>query len=138
MEIVIDTNEKSRLKKNTPPCPVCRARGQKVSIKTVRNLLQAGKVTYNVQAQYYLCLSQDCSVAYFTEPGAYFSKNDLTVPIWFKEKSPVPICYCKNVTDTEIFDHVVAQQCCSDIEAIQLHTGANTGNECLLKNPTGK
>ena len=41
-------------------------------------------------------------------------------------------------TDTEILDHVAERQCCSNIEDIQAHTGANTGKDCLTKNPTGK
>lgn len=47
------------------------------------------------------------------------------------------ICYCKNVTDAEILDHIVNRQCCHNLKDIQEHTGANTGHECLIKNPAG-
>lgn len=122
----------------TPVCPVCHQPGQKVNIKTVRSLLKEEIGKHLQEAEYFICLTPDCSVSYYTKTGANFQKDDLTVPIWFKEASPVPICYCTNVTDAEILDHVVRRQCCSNLEDIQVHTGANTGKECLTKNPTGK
>ena len=47
------------------------------------------------------------------------------------------VCYCKNVTEEEIIDHVAITHCCSSIEEIQNHTGANTGNQCHVMNPSG-
>lgn len=47
------------------------------------------------------------------------------------------ICFCRQVTETEILEHVAVRQCCSSIEEIQAHTGANTGNQCQQKNPAG-
>lgn len=121
-----------------PACPVCQNPGQKVNIKTVRSLLKEKIAKHLPEAEYFICLTRDCPVSYYTKTGAIFHKDDLTVPIWFKEVAPVPICYCKNVTDADILDHVVKRQCCSNLEDIQVHTGANTGKECLTKNPAGK
>lgn len=121
-----------------PLCPVCQQSGKKVSIKTVRNLIKNIYAESLPEVQYYICMTPECSTAYYTASGLSFDKRDLTVPIWFKEKSTVPICYCKNVTDADILEHVVNRQCCSNLEDIQEHTGANTGKECLLKNPTGR
>ena len=47
------------------------------------------------------------------------------------------VCYCLNVTEEEIIDHVAIKQCCSSIEDIQNHTGANTGDRCYELNPSG-
>ena len=47
------------------------------------------------------------------------------------------VCYCLKVTEEEIIDHVANKQCCNSIEDIQKHTGANTGNQCLIMNPKG-
>lgn len=47
------------------------------------------------------------------------------------------VCYCKNVTEEEIIEHVAVRKCCSSLEDIQRHTGANTGTECHIKNPAG-
>ena len=52
-------------------------------------------------------------------------------------RQSVIICYCKNVTEAEIIEHVAVRQCCATIEDIQAHTGANTGNQCHIKNPAG-
>lgn len=90
------------------------------------------------ESNYSICLNRNCDVVYFT-PNSLFRKDDLTVKVWFKEQtSPVTVCYCKNVTDTDIIDHIVHKKCCSNLKDIQAHTGANTGKECLTKNPTGK
>ncbi len=48
------------------------------------------------------------------------------------------ICYCRNVSEEEIINHVAYMKCCSTIEDIQRHTGANTGNQCRVKNPSGR
>lgn len=47
------------------------------------------------------------------------------------------VCYCKNVTEADIIDHVAVRRCCSTLEDIQRHTLANTGTECAVKNPGG-
>ncbi len=47
------------------------------------------------------------------------------------------VCYCKNVTEDEIIEHVAVKQCCGTLEDVQRHTGANTGNQCATKNPSG-
>ncbi|EAX48740.1 conserved hypothetical protein [Thermosinus carboxydivorans Nor1] len=54
----------------------------------------------------------------------------------FIKKSTI-VCYCKNVTEEEIIEHVAVRKCCSSLEDIQRHTGANTGAECHIKNPAG-
>jgi NAD(P)H-nitrite reductase large subunit len=52
------------------------------------------------------------------------------------KESPV-ICFCNNVTEAEIIEHITIRRCCSTLEDIQGHTGANTGNQCHVKNPAG-
>ena len=47
------------------------------------------------------------------------------------------VCYCKNVTEEEIIDHIAVKRCCRTLEDIQHHTGANTGNQCAIKSPYG-
>jgi 5-methylcytosine-specific restriction endonuclease McrA len=138
--MIIDIVEigKMEIVSSTPICPSCRQIGQKVNQKTVSSLLNKKKSSLVTNKEYYICLSRDCPIAYYTQEGDFFNKDDISVVIWFKEKSPVPICYCKNVTDEDILDHIVNKQCCKNIEDIQLHLGANTGKECLTKNPTGK
>lgn len=47
------------------------------------------------------------------------------------------ICYCKNVSEEQIMEHVAVLRCCSTLEEVQLHTGANTGSQCAVKTPSG-
>jgi hypothetical protein len=129
---------KNQIKAKVPLCPACNQAGQKVNWRTVRSLLKEEINWLVSEEDYFICLSRECTTSYYTKEGVSFKKDDLTVPIWFKEEYPVPICYCKNVTDEEILDHVVNKQCCTNIEEIQAHTGANTGKECATKNPTGR
>lgn len=131
-------SQKNRINAMVPLCPACNQPGQKMNWRTVRSLLKQEINRLVSEEDYFICLSQECTTSYYTKEGISFNKDDLTVPIWFKEESPVPICYCKNVTDEEILDHVVNKQCCTNIEEIQAHTGANTGKECATKNPTGR
>jgi NAD(P)H-nitrite reductase large subunit len=67
-----------------------------------------------------------------------FATGGANLHNWFKNvPPPVPICYCANVTEEEILHHVAVAQCCSTLDEIKRHTGANTGCECLTKNPAG-
>ena len=116
-------------------CPVCQETGQKVAFATVKNLVLDPEP---LEDDYSICLNPECKVVYFNSQPTYL-KQDLKVKVWYKEKtSPVPVCYCKNVTDQDIYDHIVVQKCCSSLADIQKHTSANTGKHCLTENPTGK
>jgi len=119
-----------------PSCPRCSSSGQRVTIQTIKSLCENIKI--NERSNYFLCLSPDCATGYFSSTGEVINKNELSVPIWFKEKSPVPVCYCQDVTDAQIYEHVAIHRCCSSLEEIQAHTGANTGCQCHLKNPSGR
>lgn len=137
MDIVL-ADQKKHTYESSPICPICMKAGQKVNLKTVSSLIKLELIDSLTDDVYFICLSHDCQVSYYTTAGNFYMKDDITVPIWFKEESPVTVCYCKNVSDKDILYHVVEKKCCADIEDIQLHTGANTGKECLTKNPTGK
>lgn len=116
-------------------CPICNEIGKKVRTETVENIIKEDRLPSALEG-YYLCLSDNCDVVYFGE--RIFYKDDVKVKVWFKEKEPsVPVCYCKEVTIADIIEHVAERGCCKDIKDIQEHTGANTGRECLTKNPAG-
>lgn len=119
-------------------CPICRQPGKKIKQITVQSLVRDEKSALATEEYYFLCLSEDCEVVYFNEAGnVCFTKEDVKVPVWFKEKnSPKPICYCKNVSDTTILEHVIKLGH-RTIEEIQKYTGANTGKECIVKSPAG-
>lgn len=117
--------------------PFCKGIGQKVQRITVEHQVQPG-----IQIdgdQYYLCRTSTCTVVYYSKDGKeIILQNHLVNKIWFKNITPpIPVCYCANVTEEEILWHVAEARCCSTLEDIKNHTGANTGCECLIKNPSG-
>jgi len=116
-------------------CPVCNEPGKKIMPKTLKFLLKDNRLPSRLE-DYCLCLSKKCEVVYFGQE--VFFKDDVKVKVWFKENDPsVPVCYCKDVSEADIIEHIAMRKCCRDIKDIQEHTGANTGKECLTKNPAG-
>ena len=125
----------SQLDEDLLRCPVCNKPGKKMMPKTLKNMLKDDRLP-NILEDYCLCLSKDCDAVYFGQQ--VFFKDDVKVKVWFKENDPsVPVCYCKNVTEVDIIEHIVVTKCCGNLKDIQEHTGANTGKECLIKNPAG-
>ncbi|GAB6174188.1 (2Fe-2S)-binding protein [Paradesulfitobacterium aromaticivorans] len=129
--------ELSANSKVIPACPVCNGIGQKVHKITVEYQVQSDVEIAG--EQFFLCRTPDCEVAYYTDDGNKTILQDRLInKIWFKNvPPPVLICYCAGVTKEEILYHVAVAQCCSNLEDIKRHTGANTGCECLTKNPAG-
>ncbi|MQL52728.1 (2Fe-2S)-binding protein [Desulfofundulus thermobenzoicus] len=118
-------------------CPRCRRPGLPVKQVTVAALVKDEYLPLTTGDGFHLCITPQCPVAYFNG-DIVFNEKDLKVPVWFKEHTgPVPVCYCAGVTDWEIMNHI-QQGCCSSLIDIQKHTGANTGKQCLTKNPTGR
>ncbi len=120
-----------------PICPICHGVGQKVRKITVEHQVKQG--TEVEGEQFFLCRTPECEVAYYTQNRKEpILQEELVDKIWFKNvPSPVPICYCAKVTDEEILYHVAVAKCCSSLDDIKKHTGANSGRECLTKNPAG-
>lgn len=116
-------------------CPVCDKPGKKVRFETLQNIIKEERIPASFE-NYYLCLSNKCDVIYFGQQIYY--KDDVKVKVWFKEDDfSAPVCYCQNVTAADIIKHIATRGCCKNLHDIQEHTGANTGKDCLTKNPAG-
>ncbi|AFM41535.1 NAD(P)H-nitrite reductase [Desulfosporosinus acidiphilus SJ4] len=131
--IQLNTNKDKEM---APTCPLCHGIGQKVRKITVQHQVKQG---FKVEGeQFFLCTTPECDVAYYTQNKKTIPQEQLINKIWLKEvPPPVSICYCANVTEDEILYHVAIAKCCSSLDDIKKHTGANTGHECLTKNPAG-
>ena len=118
-------------------CPICGNSGQKVKNITVDH--QLGNKNDIYEEQFFICQTPECEVGYYTQKGKVIRQGQLINKIWFKKNisPPITICYCANVTEEEILYHVAEAQCCSTLDDIKRHTGANTGCECITKNPAG-
>ncbi|MHB9095361.1 MAG: Csac_0668 family 2Fe-2S cluster-binding (seleno)protein [Eubacteriales bacterium] len=120
-------------------CPGCGKPGTAVKNVTVRHLIKGGLVESVSSNDYFLCITENCDVVYFSsEPASVFYKTDLTVPVWFKAgAAPKYICYCNQVTEGQIIDAVVNHNA-KDMKDIVRLTGAMKNGQCLQNNPTGK
>lgn len=121
-----------------PSCPVCHGIGQKVPKITVEHQVKPGVPAEG--EEFFLCRTAECEVAYYMKDSPKtLMQSQLVNKIWFKKNisSPVPVCYCANVSEEEILHHVAIAKCCSTLDDIKRHTGANSGCECLTKNPAG-
>ena len=120
-------------------CPICGKIGQKVKKITVEHQVKNKHDINSYGEQFFLCLTPECEGGYYSENGKVILQEQIKNKIWFKENisAPIPICYCANVMEEEILYHVAEVQCCSTLDDIKRHTGANTGCECITKNPSG-
>lgn len=106
---------------------------------TVKHLVLSKRKAEIKEADYFICLNEDCEVVYFNqEQQDIFKKNDVKVPIWFKKDAdPRYICYCNQVTEEEIVD-AVKNKGAKNMKDIVRLTGAMKNANCKLNNPLGK
>lgn len=88
---------------------------------------------------YFICINEKCNVVYFnSDLGISYSKQQIKVPIWFKEKAdPKYICYCNQVTEQQIVNAVLNDGA-KDMKDIIRLTGAMKNGKCEINNPLGK
>lgn len=118
---------------NTSRCPECQQEGTRVKLITVKNLVE-GEVS---GGDYSACLSPACGVAYFSSDTKYML-SELNSQVWYKDQSDEnsPICYCSNLTRSEIKEAVA--EGCETIAEIRKKTGKTLTGNCLTENPLGR
>lgn len=91
------------------------------------------------EANYRICLNEDCDVAYYDlNVNVIFKKQDMKIPIWYKkDANPKYICYCNQVTEEQIINAVLNEGA-KDIKDIVRLTGAMKNGKCEINNPLGK
>lgn len=119
-------------------CPKCKSLGKRVSIRTVNHLVVGSQKNRILNDDYFICMDEKCDVVYYDENyEETFLKEDIKVPIWFKEAAdPKYICYCSKVTEEEIIKAVVNKNAKSLKEVVKL-TGAMKNCNCEINNPLG-
>ena len=112
-------------------CPICGNIGLKVKEITVEHQVKNKNDMSLYGEQFLICRTPECAVGYYSQDGKVIRQEQLKNKIWFKKNisSPIPICYCANVSEEEILYHVAEAQCCSTLDDIKRHTGC----ECLTK-----
>lgn len=126
-------NEKNNL------CPVCEKQGTLVKNFTVRHIVM-DQLTEQVGIHdYFLCRNEECDIAYYNrEVKMSFTKNQVNVPLWFKnDADPKYACYCSKVTEEQVINAVLHDGAANMKEVLKI-TGAMSKSECQKKNPIGK
>lgn len=118
---------------------MCNTKGFAVSPVTVCHMVSDNLAEQITEDQYYLCLGENCQVAYFNEASGFQVNVELLrVPIWFKKGAdPKYICYCNRVTENDIINAVLHQGAKSMKDIVKL-TGAMQNGQCLKNHPTGQ
>ncbi|OPY16887.1 MAG: Copper chaperone CopZ [Methanomethylovorans sp. PtaU1.Bin073] len=133
------SNLKPDVKDNVSSCPVCNGSGTFVKNITVRHMISNGLLEKAGDLDYYLCMSQDCEIAYYNNDlGIQFKTSDVKVPIWFKKDAkPKYACYCSKITEQQIINAVINDKATTMKEVLEI-TGAMTNPNCQINNPLGK
>jgi len=120
-------------------CPACQNEGDHVRNVTVRHLVKKELIARTGQCDYRICMNQKCDVAYYSEDlSVVFGKEDLKVPLWYKEDaSPRYACYCSRITEEDVI-RAVREQNLTEMNTIRKHYGPEAKCQCNVKNPTGK
>lgn len=120
-------------------CGCCGAEGSPVRPLTMHNMVK-DELQSLIAEGFHFCSTPECKVVYFNNPSRrYFLKTDLKVRVGIKEtEHPVTVCYCLGVSEADILREIAEKGCCGTLEDIKRYTGARTGRECHLKNPSGR
>jgi len=129
----------STIKLMAPPCPQCSQQGQMVRKLTVRSLLNSELKNRVSDIAYYLCMSSDCEVSYYSNiPNEIFTTKDVKVPIWYKKDAqPKYACYCNKITDDEAFN-AVKETGLSEQSKIIEFLREKVKCVCVAMNPSGQ
>lgn len=125
-----------------PPdfCPVSATAGHRIKQVTLGNHLRPEHWRWAWEDGFHFCPAPPCPVVYFHNGlGVYFSQEEVRTRVGIKSgTSPVPVCYCMNVTEAQIIDEIQVKRCCDSLEDIKQFTRARTGKLCHVTNPAGK
>lgn len=123
-------------------CPLSGDQGLRLLKKTIANHVFPKFWNYIDDTKLYYCQNEGCPVVYFNAiKERFFGLDDLHSIVM--HKIPVntenrPVCYCKNVLEDQILNELINKKCCDSLIDIQNFTGANTGKNCAITNPTGR
>ncbi|KAF0194360.1 MAG: hypothetical protein FD169_1829 [Bacillota bacterium] len=118
-------------------CPKCQSVGQSVSSVTVRHMVLEGLRVVSDE-EYSLCLNEGCDVVYYSGLDTLYRKDQVRVPVWFKnDASPRYICYCNKVTVEQLED-AVRNKGARTLRDLVKVTAVMKNGDCERQNPTGK
>lgn len=132
------TDKSACEKENNTVCMVCGKQGTLVKNITVKHMILDELIEQVDENDYYLCMSEECDIAYYnTEKKLMFNKQQIKVPIWFKnDANPKFTCYCSEVTEEKVLNAVIEEGATNMKDVLKI-TGAMSKPQCQKKNPLG-
>jgi bacterioferritin-associated ferredoxin len=120
-------------------CPECGKHGTLVKNTTVKHMIIDELAEQVSDYEYFLCMSEACDITYYNPKSSVkFNKQQIKVPIWFKEDAnPKYACYCSKVTEEQVINAVVKNGATNMKEVLKI-TGAMSNSQCQKNNPLGK
>src|ERR671923_345869 len=90
-------------------CPRCGTKGKAVDLSTVKALLTETALARIEPGAYRFCLASTCDTVYFDGSGRIFTRGDVRVPVWQKERvGNRVVCYCFGENEADIRAEVVS------------------------------
>lgn len=123
-------------------CPITGTKGVVTQVDpTVGNHVRESTWEHLIGLEHlYFCPHPNCPVVYFdSERKHIWGVEDLKTRVGIKTQlDPVPVCYCRRVTRAQIEYEILERGCCDSVNDIKEFTKANTGEMCLVTNPSGR
>ena len=118
-------------------CPECGQPGVKVNSKAVKyNLKKSVSAKIDHKLKWNACINKDCRCSYYSGKQKY-SIADMGTPLFYKDSSDnVPICYCSDLTRSEIKNAVRKGKLTTG--AVRKFTHKTSTGHCDKMNPLGK
>lgn len=118
-------------------CPECHAVGRTVHNATVRHLASNGHANLVGSDDFNLCMTKDCSVAYYAPDGRKLSVGDIRIPLSHKLDEPDRLlCYCHSLRQSAVTDAMQADPAARSFAAIAEIFQLSNCN-CALHHPLG-
>lgn len=120
-------------------CPICDKKGLVVKLEAALNLVNNNNFI-DKNKKVYICQNKKCNVAYFQENNPkYYTKEEVTVPIWFKEKyNKYMVCYCYEIYINDIVNIIKNDNSDKKLTKEDIFKQFEKKHtDCLHKNPLG-
>lgn len=119
-------------------CPVCKNKGKKVRLITLKLLLKPSALeSLNPKEDHYFCSTNNCNIVYFDSNNKKYLISDIKVSVHQKDNSiTTPICYCFNWTKEKIKVYVEKGLTPNPLDHIRENVKENRCG-CEVNNPQG-
>jgi hypothetical protein len=118
-------------------CPASGAKRKRVELQTVKALLTEHALRRLSASEHRFCPDQDCDVVYFDAAGNRYTKSDVRVAVWQKERFGARmVCYCFGENEADMRAEVERSGQSDAVARVRGHIEAGRC-ACDIRNPRG-